>query len=438
MRQGAAHLLAVLGQVCYYRTTVKASSASFPLRSLGLPDWYLMTQAGITDAVRTRGLATIGDEGEVLKMASEYFETLHTWFPIIPPARYYQQMAVVWSQPNPDVALLALATFLLTCTPEHEKLTSQTLSLYTFVKSIIGTLESTGVNTLELIHARLLLTIFEAGHGISHAAYISIGATIRAAAALGFDNIHTNSAMLQCLDPPITVGDAKQTWRGIMCLDKYLSLELHKCSGEFKTALSPDDILTEDPIISDCASHNHGAEFTILFQATHILDQALAHVYNPLSQEEFNTSEAIQILSTLNSLKSVLAGKNLQGSRLYDGTVSLCYSASIALFVFWANLPQPNNDSCVLSAEALMVRAVEDILDHFQHLEYNNSPTVLDSLPIFVSQSIFKAAVVLTRELKHTSSLDVQKSLMSCEAVLRRIAKRWLVGKQYLAYLENV
>jgi hypothetical protein len=129
-------------------------------------------------------------------------------------------MAVVWNQPSPDLGLQALATFLLTCTPENEKLTSQTLSLYTFVKSIIGALESTGVNTLELIHVRLLLAIFEAGHGIIHAAYISIGATIRAAAALGFDNIHTNQAVLECLDPPINVEDAKQTWRGIMCIDK--------------------------------------------------------------------------------------------------------------------------------------------------------------------------------------------------------------------------
>lgn len=67
---------------------------------------------------------------------------------------------------------------------------------------------------------RLLLTIFEAGHGITHAAYISIGATIRAAAALGFDNILANQARLQCLDLTITVEDAKQTWRGIMCIDK--------------------------------------------------------------------------------------------------------------------------------------------------------------------------------------------------------------------------
>lgn len=157
-------------------------------------------------------------------MASHFFETIHTWFPFISRTRYYEQMAVVWNQPKPDLGLLALATFLLTCAPEHQRLTNQTSSLYTFMKSIIGALESTGLNTLELIHARLLITIFEGGHGISHAAYISMGSTIRAAAALGLDRIHANQTMFSCLKPPINMEDAKQTWRGIMCLDKQVAL----------------------------------------------------------------------------------------------------------------------------------------------------------------------------------------------------------------------
>ncbi|KAF3396978.1 hypothetical protein DPV78_008118 [Talaromyces pinophilus] len=427
-----------LGQVCYYRTAAKTfnNEKSLSLLALGLPNLYQLTQSGITDAVRTRGQATIGDDKEVLKTASYFFETIHTWFPVISRPRYYEQMAVVWNQPNPDFGLLALATFLLTCAPEHQRLTNQTSSLYTFMKSIIGALESTGFNTLELVHARLLITIFEAGHGITHAAYISMGSSIRAAAALGLDNIHANQTMFSCLNPPVNVKDAEQTWRGIMCLDKYLSLELQRPSGDFRTRLSPGDILSEDHI-----SPNHynivtryDIEFTMLFQVTHILDQVLAHVYNPLPQEEFNTSEAIQLLSTLESLKALLTGKSFQRSGLYDAMISLCYSTSVTLFAFWANLQRPNNESCVLSAESFMACAVEDILDHFQHLDYDRSAAVLDSLPIFVSQSIFKAGEVLVHELKHTTRLDVRKSIVACKRVLGHIAKRWLVGSRSTIY----
>lgn len=127
---------------------------------------------------------------------------------------------------------------------------------------------------------------------------------------------------------------------------RYLSLELRRPSGDFRTRLSPDDILAENHIsLNHCGivtryvhryfqimlnyeSHDYASydiEFTMLFQAAHILDQVLAHVYNPLSQEEFNTSEAIQLLSTLESLKAVLTGKRFQRSGLYDGTISLCY-----------------------------------------------------------------------------------------------------------------
>ena len=81
-----------------------------------------------------------------------------------------------------------------------------------------------------------------------------------------------------------------------------------------------------------------------------------------------------------------------------------------------------------------MACAVIDILDHFQHLDYDHSATVLDSLPIFVSQSIFKAGTVLVYELKHTTRLDVRKSIVSCKRVLGHIAKRWLVGSMSTIY----
>lgn len=104
------------------------------------------------------------------------------------------------------------------------------------------------------------------------------------------------------------------------------------------------------------------------------------------------------------------------------------YSTSVTLFAFWANRQRPNNESCVLSAESFMACAVQDIIDHFKHLDYDRSATVLDSLPIFVSQSIFKAGAVLVHELKHTTRLDVRKSIVSCKRLLGYIAKRWLIG----------
>lgn len=110
------------------------------------------------------------------------------------------------------------------------------------------------------------------------------------------------------------------------------------------------------------------------------------------------------------------------------------YSTSVTLVAFWANLQRPNNESCVLSAESFMACAVEDILDHFQHLDYDRSAALLDSLPIFVSQSIFKAGAVLVHELKHTTRLDVRKSIVSCKRVLGHIAKRWLVGSMSTIY----
>jgi hypothetical protein len=56
-------------------------------------------------------------------------------------------------------------------------------SLYLSIKSIIGVLEGMDINTLDLLQARLLVMVFEVGHGYLDAGNISIGAVTRAAAA---------------------------------------------------------------------------------------------------------------------------------------------------------------------------------------------------------------------------------------------------------------
>lgn len=45
----------------------------------------------------------------------------------------------------------------------------------------------------------------------------------------------------------------------------------------------------------------------VLAEASRLLEQALAHVYNPTTLQDFNITEALQLLRTLMSFKEVLA-----------------------------------------------------------------------------------------------------------------------------------
>lgn len=72
------------------------------------------------------------------------------------------------------------------------------LSLYTTVKTSIAILKATNIHSLALVQSRLLVSLFEVGHGFDTTAYISIGATARAAAAIGLNQLAQNQEQDNC------------------------------------------------------------------------------------------------------------------------------------------------------------------------------------------------------------------------------------------------
>jgi len=76
---------------------------------------------------------------------------------------------------------------LITTIPPETESWESFRPLYMLVKSSIAVVEAANVHSLEIVQARLLVALFEIGHGIEPAAYISIASTARAAAAFGLN-----------------------------------------------------------------------------------------------------------------------------------------------------------------------------------------------------------------------------------------------------------
>lgn len=94
------------------------------------------------------------------------------------------------------------------------------------IKSLLAMLEAIEINSLDMLQCRLLLTIFEVGHAIYPAAYVSAGANVRAAMALGADTVlykHLGPCRL-----PDQVEEAQKNWQAIVMVDRYASLESDK------------------------------------------------------------------------------------------------------------------------------------------------------------------------------------------------------------------
>ena len=80
-------------------------------------------------------------------------------------------------------------------------------SPYVLLKSWLAVVEGLGMHSLDLLHARTLLVLFEISHAILPAAYISMGSLFRAADILSIDRKELKDKY-------------NDTWRGILILDR--------------------------------------------------------------------------------------------------------------------------------------------------------------------------------------------------------------------------
>jgi hypothetical protein len=154
-------------------------------------------------------------------VVSEYTKSLHPWFPIIPHA-FQGQLLSSWNEASLDFTILALCIIMLTCAPpsaSQEENPSTFKSLYIYAKSWISLIEGFGINSIEVVQARICMALFEAAHGFYPAASISIGAASRAADAI---NVYPISHMtpFRSSDDAAKRKDAAFLWCAIHILDR--------------------------------------------------------------------------------------------------------------------------------------------------------------------------------------------------------------------------
>ena len=117
-----------------------------------------------------------------------YSRAIDPCFPIIPISWLRSRLPLTWHDAPVDIALLCLFIFLFSTPPASsiadDDDPSAFESLYHFTKYSMPTTEGYGMNAFPIVQSRALVTLFEVAHGYYPAAYISLGATVRAADAL--------------------------------------------------------------------------------------------------------------------------------------------------------------------------------------------------------------------------------------------------------------
>lgn len=125
--------------------------------------------------------------------ATKFFDHIYLWMPFISTKRFYDIHLRALPPSHPDVTLLLLCLNLITSLPPVSPRNPRT-PLYHAAKHFYFELEGDVAFSILILQAGVLLGLYEIGHGIYPAAFLTIGACARYAHALGINARRTGKS----------------------------------------------------------------------------------------------------------------------------------------------------------------------------------------------------------------------------------------------------
>lgn len=164
-------------------------------------------------------LQLLGDLDEIQLTAMRFFKHIHQWMPFISKKRFYDLYLQPAFRSRPDIVLLLLALKLITTFPPAGSRSPRT-ALYNSTKHFYLKVEESF--SILVLQAGVLIALYELGHGIYPAAFLSIGACARYAHALGINVSRTapNRRVLTLVE----VEERRRVWWAIVILDRFVAV----------------------------------------------------------------------------------------------------------------------------------------------------------------------------------------------------------------------
>lgn len=125
------------------------------------------------------------------------------------------------TRPRPDVKLLLCAMSLISWSPyQHGMRSTPRTSEYLSLKRAFLDAELAGLLTIPLLQAMILTSVYELGHAIYPAAYISIGSCVRLGLALELEK-QSQQRLDLTLSEMEEAEEERRVWWAVVILDRY-------------------------------------------------------------------------------------------------------------------------------------------------------------------------------------------------------------------------
>lgn len=165
------------------------------------------------------------DASDIHKISSTYFETVHWWMPIVSKKGFFAKLLNPLQHSRAELYLLVTAMKLI-CSQADMPAPgddSNHIVAYKRVKQMYFEMETSGNLSLRVLQAGILIALYETGHAIYPAAYLSVGACVRYGIALGIDKLVLESDVthegLQ-MYTQTEVEEQRRVWWALLLLDR--------------------------------------------------------------------------------------------------------------------------------------------------------------------------------------------------------------------------
>ena len=160
----------------------------------------------------------LGSSQDVGDSALEFFDTIHTYLAIISKRRFYDHLLNPLLPRRADVAFLCLCMKLVLWKPSVVESIPNIEEYATAIKYLLE-LEAAGIFTLQVLQGRLLISLFELGHSIYPAAYMSISACAAHGLALGLDRSQVTGVAKNL--SWVEMEERRRVWWAIVIVERF-------------------------------------------------------------------------------------------------------------------------------------------------------------------------------------------------------------------------
>ncbi|VUC26603.1 unnamed protein product [Clonostachys rosea] len=405
----------------------------------------------------TSVLDPVRDQARIRSDVDIYFNSTHTFFPIISKTRLYREIGNTGHSINADTALLLSALRLHVQSSDDSDPSSR--ETYKAVKAFFAQVEVSNIISVRLLQAALLIALYEVSNAVYPMAYLTVGHCARIGHALG---MHARKSAPQISPAPASsteLEERNRTWWAVILLDRYVNVggksRPFACEDARPDAYLPmDDGLTlVQPLAVSTSTTVAASFFARTCQAAHLLSKVLRHLNDVDTDPEFRYQEAIQITRTVQALSStILLEAEEQVEKTSDSTAHLVYCTAIGL-CFSALFCLYNEYSCIdkFTPEQLQSAHLQEMQKH----AFSSLGDICDAVLQFstrvyaaaelgglmktsplIADCLYQAAATYLWYSRETGVREWHGKMMEIKKLMVTTGVKWKSSDEYIKLLE--